>query len=29
MREGIDWVREERGRVVHPIEKRALDESEC
>ena len=25
MREGIDWVRDERGRIVHPIEKRAHD----
>jgi hypothetical protein len=25
MREGIDWVRDERGHIVHPIEKRAHD----
>jgi hypothetical protein len=25
MREGIDWVRDERGRISHPIEKRAHD----
>jgi hypothetical protein len=25
MREGIDWVRDERGHVLHPIEKRAHD----
>src|SRR5438552_278895 len=25
MREGIDWVRDERGRILHPIEKRAHD----
>jgi hypothetical protein len=24
-REGIDWVRDERGRILHPIEKRAHD----
>jgi hypothetical protein len=25
MREGIDWVRDERGHILHPIEKRAHD----
>src|SRR5581483_1331252 len=25
MREGIDWVKDERGHIVHPIEKRAHD----
>jgi len=25
MREGIDWVRDERGHILHPIEKRARD----
>jgi hypothetical protein len=25
LREGIDWVRNDRGRIVHPIEKRAHD----
>jgi hypothetical protein len=25
LREGIDWVRDERGRILHPIEKRAHD----
>jgi hypothetical protein len=25
IREGIDWVRDERGHIVHPIEKRAHD----
>jgi hypothetical protein len=25
MREGIDWVRDERGRILHPTEKRAHD----
>src|SRR6266496_6751353 len=25
MREGIDWVRDERGEISHPIEKRAQD----
>ena len=25
MREGIDWVRDERGHILHPIEQRAHD----
>jgi hypothetical protein len=25
LREGIDWVRDDRGRILHPIEKRAHD----
>jgi hypothetical protein len=25
MREGIDWVSDERGHMLHPIEKRAHD----
>jgi hypothetical protein len=25
LREGIDWVRDERGRILHPIERRAHD----
>jgi hypothetical protein len=25
MREGIDWVRDKRGRISHPIKKRAGD----
>ena len=27
IREGIDWVRNERGHILHPIEKRAHDAS--